>query len=117
VGNAKAFLAVDADGWLGGRQSLADFDCRNSGGVQCFDQRFAGVRGDCDQQASGGLGIEEDGSNFVGNSGLVFDQTFGEVAIGFEASGDVAGPDAVEGAVENGDAAGVKTQRDIRGES
>ena len=79
-----------------------------SAAIQSPDEGCGGIGSDGDQQASGGLRIEEDSFDFFGNSGFVFDQAFGEVAIGFEASGDVAGADAVESAFENGDAAGVE---------
>jgi hypothetical protein len=60
---------------------------------------------DCDEQATCGLGVEEDGSEFFGNSFFVADYAFGKVAIILQATGDVASADAIQRPFELGDLA------------
>ena len=79
---------------------LADLDGWDSSLVQGMGQGFAFGGGD--QETSGGLGIVEDGAEVFGNLLVVFDQAFGEVAVVGQASGDVAGVDAVQCAGQEG---------------
>ena len=58
------------------------------------------LRGDCDQQSAGGLRIEQDRLQLLGNSFVVADHAFGEIAVVFQAAGNVAGANAIQRAFE-----------------
>jgi len=62
------------------------------------------------------LGVEENCAEIFGDSGVVFDEAFGEVAVVGEASGDVVGADAGEGSVEERDCVRVQVDGDVGGE-
>ena len=82
---------------------FADFYGWNSCGFQVAHQicRMFGRYGD--QQASGGLGIEQDCFQLVRNSFFVSCDTFRKIAVVVQAAGDVASANAVECAFEDWD--------------
>ena len=59
-----------------------------------------------DQQTSGGLGIVQDCAEVLGYLGIVFDGAFRELAVIFQASGDMAFSHTFEGTFEQRDCAG-----------
>ena len=69
------------------------------------------------KQSTCGLRIEEDCLQILGNSLFVADYAFREVAVVFQASGNVAGADAVERAFDQRDLLDVEVEGDVRGES
>ena len=77
-------------------EDFADLDGGDSRLNERFGEGLALRR--ADEEASGGLGVVEEGAEVVGDLGIVFDEAFGEVAVVGEASGNVSGVDAVEGA-------------------
>src|SRR4029077_20206153 len=73
------------------------------------------IGGNREQQASGGLRVEEQRADVGRNRRIVFDQAFGKVAIGDESAGNVAGADAIERAFEHGNVGGLEYKADVRG--
>ena len=99
------------------RQDFADFNGTDSGiveGAAEFGCVFVRNR---DQQTAGSLRIKEKSLQIIADCAVVSDLALGEFAVGFEASGNVAGADAFQRAFEHRDPAGVDDQADVRGES
>src|SRR5205085_10173066 len=86
------------DQGFGAGENFADVGGGNFRGLKGFHRGGACWRGD--QKAAGGLRIIEQGLYFVRDAVVVTDYALGEVAIVFEAGGDVAGADAVESSGE-----------------
>lgn len=100
-----------SDQGFGAGVDLADLDGRDSGVVESVAKSISCWRGN--QQASGGLGVEQKGTHVVGNGVAVFNQAFGKVAIVLEAGGDVSGADVFQRAFQEGNAAGIDGDRHV----
>jgi hypothetical protein len=87
---------------FGARHHFADFYCGNTGVLQGACERAGVFGGNRDQQAAGGLRVEEKRADIGWDRLIVADQAFGEIAIRLEAAGNVAGADAIERAFERG---------------
>src|ERR1700676_4715910 len=102
--------SADGDERLGWREDFADFDGGNAGILQRVCERAGILGGNRDQQASGGLRVEEKRTDVVGNRRIVTNQAFGKVTIGFESAGNVVGAYAIERAFEHGDVGGLENE-------
>src|ERR1700675_903537 len=96
------------------RYHLTNFDGGDAGVPESTGERAGILGGNRDEQASGGLRVEEQRADVGGNRRIVADQAFGKVAIGYESAGNVAGADAVERAFEHGNFGGLEDEADVR---
>src|ERR1700686_2991785 len=97
------------------RYHLTNFDGGDAGVPESTGERAGILGGNRDQQASGGLRVEEKRADVGGNRRIVVNQVFGKVAIGYESAGNVAGADAIERAFEQGNVGGFEYEADVRG--
>src|SRR5579872_2684868 len=114
IGQKWATSAGDLDAGLFVREDFTNFYGGNPGLDQSLGEGVA--IGSGDEETSGGLRIVEDGAKVFGDVRVIFHQAFGEGAVVVEASGDVSGVDAVEGAGKEWNISGVDLHGHIGGQ-
>src|SRR5271165_6949361 len=107
-------MPANRDQRFGSGPHFADFYGRNAGIQQRASERAGVFGGNRDEQAAGGLRVEEKRADIGGNRLVVADQAFGKVTIRVEASGNVAGADAIERAFQHRNVGGFEDEADVR---
>ena len=113
----KNGLGKNGDQGFGAGHDLADEGGGDFFCVQGDEEFVGGSGGDRDEQAAGGLRVEEQGANVWRDSGVEFGGTFGEVAVVVEAAGNEAGADTIERTGQKRHGGGAEAERDVAGES
>src|SRR3984885_7264854 len=85
-------------------------------GPQLGDEQLRLLRRDREEKATGGLWIEEEGSQVGFNWCCFFDDAIGEVAVGEEAPRDTAEADRVHRAIKQGNGRGVNAEAYVAAE-
>ena len=89
---------------------------RIASGLQLGDERLRLLRWDREEKATGGLGIEEEGSQGWFDCDGFFDDAIGEVAVGEEAARDAAEAHGFHRAIQQVNGRGVNAEAYIAAE-
>lgn len=87
-------------------KDLADESGGNFFCAQGREKRVSSRSGHGDEQPAGGLRVEEQSADIVGDGGVELGAAFSEVAIVFQSARNEAGADALERAGKNGNGGG-----------